>query len=1255
MTSSLHTYLPQDRQRALSRGVSLPDRTHGAALFADISGFTALTETLTHELGARQGIEELTRQINDVYNVLIGEIERYNGSVISFAGDAITCWFDGASAAQRAVSAGAALQTAMSSFPKLGLKVAVTSGPARRFTVGDPAIQLLDALAGATVSRLSTVEKAAARGEVLLDDVTAQAVMGMASIGSWRSLESSERFAVLGQVTAPAPSAALDEGAALDADILRPWVLPAIFEREQSGHGAFLTELRPTTALFLRFTGIDYDGDQAAGEKLSVFIQQVQNILTPYEGVLLQLNIGDKGSYLYISFGAPIAHEDDARRSIQAALVLVQLPQVLPFLQPIQIGISSGTMRTGAYGGITRRTYGALGDDVNVAARLMTAATAGQILVSAQVQRSVAGLYSFGSALALTVKGKAGQIAAYPVTGQRQKRAIRLEDPHYALPMTGRQAEMSLINEKLELAAIGQGQVIGIVAEAGMGKSRLVAEVIKLARARGFAGYGGACEASGVNTPYLVWKLVWQAFFGVDYAASLPEQTREVQRALERYAPLRAAAAPLLSTLLDVPLEENSFTRALEPKDRRNLLTAMLEDCLKSAASEPLLIVLEDLHWMDALSGDLLESLARVSVALPVCFVLAYRPPTTVSLRESAQRFENLPHFTRIALNQLTAPEAGQLIRTKLAQLFPTQSQQAAPPEALVLELTARAEGNPFYIEELLNYLRDRSIDPYDPAAFQSLELPSSLHALILSRMDRLTEAQNVTIKTASIIGRLFSLTWLHGYYPALGEVERIKADLADLAELDLTPLEAPEPELVYLFKHIITREVAYASLDTATRARLHEQLAEFIESLGADRHLDLLAFHYAHSANIAKQRLYLQKAGEAAQAAFANQAALDYFARLLPLLDEPRARMELHLKRGAVLELLGQWPDAETEYRAGLALAEPSADPSLTARAQGALGTLFRMRGEYQSARTWLEQARETFSTLGGDRAGLALTLIEIGILSQRQGDFPAALQVLQKAVSLARILHDQAVTAKGLNHLGIVAYNQGENATARSLCEASLALKRDLNDKRGIAASLNLLGIIAWSQADYPAAHAYHKEGLSLFREMGDKWGMASSLNNTALVHLDEGDVATARALNEESLTLFRELGDKWGTTLGLINLGNLLVEQGDLAARERYAEGLLLCKELGDKKNIVNVLSGLGAVAVLSADLPRAARLAAAAETLRLSIDAGWEAAEGRIYEHTLAAVRAGLAEGDFKVAWAEGAAMTVDDAIAYALAE
>ena len=173
--NNLHTYLPQDRQRALGRGETLPDRTTGAALFADISGFTPLTEALTQQLGPRRGIEELTHQINAVYDALITEIEKVGGSVIGFAGDAITCWLDG-DTGLRAVTAALALQTAMSAFPRLGLKVAVTTGPVRRFVVGDPAVQLLDALTGATVARLATAEHLATRGEVLIDTATADAL-----------------------------------------------------------------------------------------------------------------------------------------------------------------------------------------------------------------------------------------------------------------------------------------------------------------------------------------------------------------------------------------------------------------------------------------------------------------------------------------------------------------------------------------------------------------------------------------------------------------------------------------------------------------------------------------------------------------------------------------------------------------------------------------------------------------------------------------------------------------------------------------------------------------------------------------------------------------------------------------------------------------------------------------------------------------------------------------------------------------------
>ena len=308
----MHTYLPQDRLRALAAGQSLPDRTQGAALFADISGFTPLAERLTQALGARCGAEELSDHLNRTYDALIGALEQYGGSVIGFAGDAITCWFDDSSQAAgdgpgaaplRALAAAAAMQAAMQAFPDLALKIAVASGPARRLVVGDPQIQLLDTLAGATLARMAAGERLARQGEILADSATvAGATLAGAafSLGEWRMDPATQaRFAVIQSarqiITPHIPQA---KQADLSPETLRPWLLPAVYEREQAGMGAFLTELRSAVALFLRFAGIDYDGDQAAGEKLDEFVRRVKAVVARNGGTLLDLVIGDKGSYL---------------------------------------------------------------------------------------------------------------------------------------------------------------------------------------------------------------------------------------------------------------------------------------------------------------------------------------------------------------------------------------------------------------------------------------------------------------------------------------------------------------------------------------------------------------------------------------------------------------------------------------------------------------------------------------------------------------------------------------------------------------------------------------------------------------------------------------------------------------------------------------------------------------------------------------------------------------------------------------------
>ncbi len=292
----------------------------------------------------------------------------------------------------------------------------------------------------------------------------------------------------------------------------------------------------------------------------------------------------------------------------------------------------------------------------------MTNAAAGEILLSGHVQKATANDFVFEPRAPLPMKGKAEPLPVFAVTGERKQRAIRLQEPTYALPMVGRVQELGMINDKLDLAANGQSQVIGIVAEAGMGKSRLVAEVIRAARKKGFAGYGGACQSDGINTPYLAWKSIWQAFFDVDPSAPLKKQIRLLEGEIEDRAPERVDALPLLGILLNLEIPENDFTKTLEPKDRKGVLHALLEDCLKAAAQdEPLLIIIEDLHWIDALSHDLLEELARALTGSRICFVLAYRPPQLARL--VTPRLEALANFTKVELTELNPAECEQAIR----------------------------------------------------------------------------------------------------------------------------------------------------------------------------------------------------------------------------------------------------------------------------------------------------------------------------------------------------------------------------------------------------------------------------------------------------------------------------------------------------------------------------------------------------------------------------------------------------------------
>jgi hypothetical protein len=576
-------------------------------------------------------------------------------------------------------------------------------------------------------------------------------------------------------------------------------------------------------------------------------------------------SLGDKGAYYYGSFGAPIAHGDDTARAVQAALELRTPPAECRYVRGLQLGLSQGPVYAGAYGGQDHQAYDTLGDSVNLAARLMQAAAPGGILATPEIFHATEGRFQWAGLPALAVKGKRAPVPVYGLVEQIAGSGRALFEPAYRTPLIGRTAELAAIAERLAQAASGSGQIVALTAEAGVGKSRVIAEVVRRARAAGFKVYGGAAQSYGAHTPYLAWQPIWQAFFDLEPGAPADDLAMQLEDALTALVPDRLSRLPVLGPALGLTLPDTTLTAGFDAQLRNESLVALLIDCVRArAVHTPLVFVLEDCQWLDALAHDLLEAIGRASATLPVLLVLAYRPPEIERLQ--APRVTALPHCLELQLAPFGFEESQALVHARLGPDLPAETLNA---------LIQRAEGNPFYLEEFVNYLLERGVDVRDAAAVAQLDWPESLQRLLLARIDQLTEQQRTVLKVASIVGRRFQFRQLWGVYPPLGAIDAVYADLMELDELDLTRLDAPgetgqdEPALAYLFKHIVTQEVAYTSLPRALRAQLHEQFAAWLEAGSAAADMpappDLLAYHYGQSANTAKQREYLRKAGEAA------------------------------------------------------------------------------------------------------------------------------------------------------------------------------------------------------------------------------------------------------------------------------------------------------------------------------------------------------------------------------------------------------
>jgi class 3 adenylate cyclase/predicted ATPase len=1231
---ALSVYLPADQQQALAQGRSLPDRTQGAALSVDISGFTRLTEKLAQTLGPQRGAEELTHRLNAIYDALIAEVHRYGGSVVGFSGDAFTSWFD-QDTGLRAVAAAVAMQEAMPAVATvpldggtamLAIRAAVATGPIRRFGLGDPHIQRIDAVAGRTLDLLAAADHLAEPGEVVVAEGVESLDEGIL-VSSWRNdpLGGLKVALVSGlsQAVPTSPWTALPLEALSEAD-LRPWILPAIYERLQGGQGQFMAALRPVTALFLAFDGISYDEDDDAGILLDAYIRRVQATIAHYEGSLIQLTFGDKGSYLYAAFGAPVAHDDDAINAVTAALELLKPPANLSFVHSIRIGLTQGQMYTGAYGSPLRRTYGALGDKANLAARLMQQARPGQILCDEEVYQQAQRRWAFEALPSVRVKGKAGKIRVYSPTGQAT--GVKAA-PAAEKALVGREEVVARLREALEALKAGQGRVLFIEGEAGIGKSRLVQELVRHLRELGLSGLLGAGHSIEQQTPYRAWRDIFASYFALEGLSDPLERQEQVRRVVQEIAPKLAQRLPLLNDLLNLGLPDTPLTAALDPALRQESLVSLLIQLLRAWVQErPLTVILEDAYWLDSLSWDLAVKVARALLGAgePVLLVVITRPIGEQSLGiHAANVLRNMPGSQTLEIGALDIDETAALVASRLG--LPVEE---LPPKVARF-VRERSGGNPFFAEELTYALREQGLIKVEntasspqlmisPELFQTRSLlPDTLQGLVLSRIDRLLPDRQLTLKVSSVIGRNYP------YLPLRDSVMRLSAlneallhqHLQELIRRSLIMLEASAPEPLYAFKHAITYEVTYHSLLFAQRRQIHRILAEWYEQFYAsslEAAYPLLAHHWTYTAEgsgdaalTLKARDYLVKAGTQALRLCAYPEALSFLQRALSMIP---VGSESAAERAELLISIGIAHEKMANYAPAIA----------------ALGEA-------------LELAR-----LASDARTHSQALSELSWIAVRKGEYAQAEQLGEQALDLAIQVGDKLANAKAGYRLGIVAFYRGDYPLAARRFEESLAVSQELGDRYGVAGSLNTLGLVALYQGGYREATRCFEEALAIGRELGNRDAIGKFLGNLGLVAEKQGDYPLAIQRYEESLSILREIGARHAALLNVLNLGDVATAQGDEAKAERYYR-----EALAEALGLSALPIALGTLRGMAKVLARSSQHLHAAELLGLALNHPASDAEMRQQaEPVLSELRTVLSPEQLEAAMARGKGMTLE---------
>jgi predicted ATPase/class 3 adenylate cyclase len=897
-------------------------------------------------------------------------------------------------------------------------------------------------------------------------------------------------------------------------------------ERKTTGS----SERKVVTVLFCDVKGSTTLAEKMDPEEWTEIIDGAFKVLTPpiqrYGGTVARL-LGDA---VLAFFGAPVAHEDDPERAVRAGLDMLNATDAYrerlvrergkTFDEfDIRVGINTGVAVIGDVGGGHAIEYTGMGDAVNVAARLQSIARSGTMLVSEHTLKRLPPIFDWepagdaGVDASLAIKGREGKVEAFLVTGLSST-VSRARPRGLVTPLVGREKELASLRKALDDVRHGSGRIVSIVADAGLGKTRLIDELRKEWDPAAAAGQRWS-EARGQSyeqtRSYGLFRQHLLSLAGASegdppdvirerVAALLPEDMRLEERSLRT-----------LEVFLAV--EEGGPAPGPEGEELRGQVHRLMHDLAVSLGARRSVFVFDDLQWSDPASADLLLELLEIADEAPLLFICAFRPDRQAPSWRVKQKLEtDFPHrYEELVLLPLSMPESAELLM------------HALPGEGIPSRLRDRildkAEGNPFFLEQVVRALLDDGTIAQAGTGWSvtrtdaEIRLPESLQAVLAARIDRLEADSRETLQAAAVIGR----TFLYRILAAIREAsDKLDAQLRALQRLELVQERSREPEREYSFRHALTQEAAYSSILQRKRRDLHLRVGEALETLFPDKTEELAAVighHYAEAGDPRAVR-YLKTAGDRALRLHALEEATSHYRRTLALVrrdkDDAVMIQDTYLRYGRALELRGDYGQALALYEELERVARDRGDQAMEGAALAGQATIYSNPTEFVDPH-------------------------KAGALSDR-------------VIALARARGDKPLLAKLLWSRSQAALWRGDDDAGEAAGLESAAIAREIGDEEQLAFSLNSLGQTYRELNRLDDAERVLTQSIELFKKVGNRPLEADSRSTLAFIHLYRGDLEKAKASGMEGYRIGKEIGNEWAQAYGLFTPGYVHVERGD-----------------------------------------------------------------------------------------------------------